>query len=172
MPYLPAKDEIISLNWFSSRGLKTGIIQRFWTSDYLTWTQHFTFCRFFRKRNFFGNFDRDFGQCFTKGIFLTEHKDFWNFSFDGEFSMLQAAALKKAGDRKHLCKVSLQIPHSALLPCPQKSFSYQNNKFLNIKMCRVGTLGMFIPVSACAKPSARDRNFNEIQRRDGNEIVA
>ena len=39
-------------------------------------------------------------------------------------------------------------------------------------MCRVGTLGMFIPVSACAKPSARDRNFNEIQRRDGNEIVA
>ena len=169
MPYLPAKYEIISLNRFSSRGLKTGIIQRFWTSDYLTWTQHFTFCRFFRKRNFFGNFDRDFGQCFTKGLNI---KIFETSVLTANSRCLQAAALKKAGDRKHLCKVSLQIPHSALLPCPQKSFSYQNNKFLNIKMCRVGTLGMFIPVSACAKPSARDRNFNEIQRRDGNEIVA
>ena len=87
MSYLRAKDELVSLNRFSSRGL-----WKWYNSNVLdqrlygVW-QHFTFCRFSRKRKFFGNFDCDFRKCFTKGFFLTEYEEFRNFSFDGEFSI-------------------------------------------------------------------------------------
>ena len=87
MPYVPAKDELVSLNCLSSRWL-----WKWYNSNVLDRRlygvgQHFTFCRFSRKRKFFGNFDCDFRKNFTKGFFLTEYKGFQNFLFDSKFSI-------------------------------------------------------------------------------------
>ena len=87
MPYLPAKDELVSLNRLSSRGLwkwyNSKVLDR-WLYGVV---QHFTFCLFSRKRKFFGNFDCDFRKCFTKGFFLTKYEEFPNFRFGGKFSI-------------------------------------------------------------------------------------
>ena len=91
MPYLPAKDEVVSFDRFSSRGFwkwYNSEVWRFLNGDYMAWTQHFSFCRFSRRRKFFGKFDCDFLKFFTKEFFLTEYEEFWNFIFDGEFAIL------------------------------------------------------------------------------------
>ena len=67
MPYPPTIVELISLNRFLPKGFDNGIIQEFSTGDYM----HFTFCRFSQKIKFFGNFDRYFRKCLTKGFFFT-----------------------------------------------------------------------------------------------------
>ena len=87
MPYLPAKDELVSLNRLSSRGLWKWYNSKVFDRRLYGVGQHFTFCRFSRKRKFFGNFDCDFRKCFTKGFFLTEYEEFLNFCFDGKFSI-------------------------------------------------------------------------------------
>ena len=87
MPYLPAKDELVSLNRLSSRGLWKWYNSKVLDRRLYGVGQHFTFCRFSRKRKFFGNFDCDFRKCFTKGFFLTEYEGFRNFRFDGKFSI-------------------------------------------------------------------------------------
>ena len=43
--------------------------------------EHFTFCRFSRKRKFFGNFDCDFRKSFTI------YEEFRNCCFDGKLSI-------------------------------------------------------------------------------------
>ena len=87
MPYLPAKDELVSLNRLSSRWLWKWYNSKVLDRRLYGVGQHFTFCRFSRKRKFFGNFDCDFRKCFTKGFFLTEYEEFRNFRFDGKFSI-------------------------------------------------------------------------------------
>ena len=68
MPYLPAKDELVSLNRLSSRGLWKRYNSNVFDRRLYGVGQHFTFCRFSRKRKFFGNFDCDFRKSFTKGF--------------------------------------------------------------------------------------------------------
>ena len=51
MPYLPAKDELVSLNRLSSKGFENGIIQRFLTGDYMAWNSISLFAGFFEKEN-------------------------------------------------------------------------------------------------------------------------
>ena len=87
MPYLPAKDEVVSLNRRSSRGLWKWYNSKVLDRRLYGVGQQFTFCRFSRKRKFFGNFDCDFRKCFTKDFFLTEYEEFRNFRFDGKFSI-------------------------------------------------------------------------------------
>ena len=69
MPYLPAKDELVSLNRLSSRGLWKWYNSKVLDRRLYGVGQHFTFCRFSRKRKFFGNFDCDFRKCLTNGFF-------------------------------------------------------------------------------------------------------
>ena len=57
--------------------------------------QHFTFCRFSRKRKLFRNFDCDFRKRFTKGFFPTEYEEFRNFHLTASSRYLQTAALKE-----------------------------------------------------------------------------
>ena len=106
MPYLPAKDELVSLNRLSSRGLwkwyNSNVLDR---RLYGVW-QHFTFCRFSRQRKFFGNFDCDFRKCFTKGFFLTEYEGFWHFRFDGKFSIFKSGF--NAVFKSHITKTLIQ----------------------------------------------------------------
>ena len=87
MPYLPAKDELVSLNRLSSRGLWKRYNSNVFDQQLYGVGQHFTFCRFSRKRKLFGNFDCDFRKSLTKGFFLTEYEEFRNFRFDGKFSI-------------------------------------------------------------------------------------
>ena len=87
MPYLPAKDELLSLNRLSSRG--------HWKWSYSKVFDRrlgrgAAFHRFSRKRKFFGNCDCDFRKCFTR------YEEFRNFCFDGKFSIFKTAALKLA----------------------------------------------------------------------------
>ena len=82
MPYLPAKDELVSLNRLSSRGLWKWYNSKVLDRRLYGVGQHFTFCRFLEKEN-----SCDFRKCFTKGFFLTEYKEFRNFRFDGKFSI-------------------------------------------------------------------------------------
>ena len=79
---------------FLPEGFENGIIQRFWTGDYMAWRQHFTFCRFSRKRKFFGNFDYDFRKCFTKGFFWLNMKNFKISVLTTNSWYLQADTLK------------------------------------------------------------------------------
>ena len=88
MPYLPAKDELVSLNRLSSRGLRKWYNSKVLDRRLYGVGQRFSFRRFSRKRKFFGNFDCDFRKCFTKGFFLTEYEEFRNFRFDGKFSII------------------------------------------------------------------------------------
>ena len=60
MPYLPAKDELVSLNRLSSKGFWKWYNSKVFDRRLYGVEQHFTFCRFSRKRIFFGNFDCDF----------------------------------------------------------------------------------------------------------------
>ena len=69
MPYLPAKDELVSLNRLSSKGFWKWYNSKVFDRRLYGVEQHFTFCRFSRKRKFFGNFDCDFRKRFTKGFF-------------------------------------------------------------------------------------------------------
>ena len=55
MPYLPAKVELVSLNRFSSQGLWKWYNSRVFDQRLYAWRQHLMFCRFSRKRKFFGN---------------------------------------------------------------------------------------------------------------------
>ena len=75
---------------FLPEGFENGIIQRLYGVG-----QHFTFCRFSRKRKFFGNFDWDFRKCLAKGFFSDwiwriSKFPFWRQILD----ILQTAALK------------------------------------------------------------------------------
>ena len=85
LPYLSAKDELVSLNRLSSRGLWKWYNSKVLDRRLYGVGQHFTFCRFSLKRKFFGNFDCDFRKSFTKGFFLSEYEEFRNFRFDGNF---------------------------------------------------------------------------------------
>ena len=95
MPYLPAKDELVSLNRLSSRGLWKWYNSKVLDRRLYGVGQQFTFCRFSRKRKFFGNFDCDFRKCFTKGFFLTEYEDFEISVLTENSRYLQTAALKE-----------------------------------------------------------------------------
>ena len=64
MPYLPAKDELVSLNRLSSKGFWKWYNSKVFDRRLYGVEQHFTFCRFSRKRKFFGNFDCDFRKWF------------------------------------------------------------------------------------------------------------
>ena len=87
LPYLPAKDELVSLNRLSSRGLRKWYNSKVLDRRLYGVGQRFSFRRFSGKRKFFGNFDCDFRKCFTKGFFLTNYEEFRNFRFDGKFSI-------------------------------------------------------------------------------------
>ena len=87
LPYLPAKDELVSLNRLSSRGLRKWYNSKVLDRRLYGVGQRFSFRRFSRKRKFFGNLDCDFRKCFTKDFFLTEYEEFRNFRFDGKFSI-------------------------------------------------------------------------------------
>ena len=52
MPYLPAKDELVSLNRLSSRGLWKWYNSKVLDRRLYGVGQHFTFCRFSQKRKF------------------------------------------------------------------------------------------------------------------------
>ena len=82
MPYLPGKDELVSLNRLSSRGLWKWYNSKVLDRRLCGVGQHFTFCRFSRKRKSFGNFNCDFSK-----MFLTDYEEFRNFRFDGKFSI-------------------------------------------------------------------------------------
>ena len=87
-PYLPAKDELVSLNRFSFRGLWKWYNLKALGQRLLAWGSISPFAGFLEKGKFFGNFDGDFRKCFTIFFFfLTEYEEFRNFSFDGEFSI-------------------------------------------------------------------------------------
>ena len=98
MPYVPAEDELVSLNRLSSRGLWKWYNSKVLDQRLYGVGQTFTFCRFSRKRKSFGNFDCDFRKCFSKQIFLTENEVFRNFSFEGNSRYLQTAALMQKGN--------------------------------------------------------------------------
>ena len=68
VPYFPARDKRVSLNRLSSRGLWKWCTSKVLDRRLYGVGQHFTFCRFSRKK-FFGNFDCDFRKSFTKGFF-------------------------------------------------------------------------------------------------------
>ena len=93
MPYLPAKDELVSLNRLSSRGLWKWYNSKVLDRRLYGVGQHFTFCRFSRKRKFFGNFDCDFRKCFTKGFFWLNMKNFEISVLTANSRYLQTAAL-------------------------------------------------------------------------------
>ena len=81
MPYLPAKDELVSLNRLSSRGIWKWYGSKVFDLRLYGVEQHFTFCRFSRKRKLFGNFDCDFRKSFTKGFFCDGIWRILKFSF-------------------------------------------------------------------------------------------
>ena len=87
MPYLPAKDELVSLNHSSSQGL-----WKWYNSKVLAIFNKQWLHPSFLKKIFYRNFDFDFRKCFTEGFFLTEYEEFQNFSFDGKFLIVQTAA--------------------------------------------------------------------------------
>ena len=87
MPYLPAKDEVVSLNRRSSRGLWKWYNSKVLDRRLYGVGQHFTFCRFSQKRKFLETLILIFAKWFTKGFFLTEYEEFRNFRFDGKFSI-------------------------------------------------------------------------------------
>ena len=60
MSYLSAKDKLVSWNPFSSRGLWKWYNSKVLDRRLYGVGQHFTCCRFSRKRKFFGNFNCDF----------------------------------------------------------------------------------------------------------------
>ena len=87
MPYLPAKDEVVSLNRRFSWGLWKWYNSKVLDRRLYGVGQHFTFCRFSQKRKFLETLILIFAKCFTKGFFLTEYEEFRNFRFDGKFSI-------------------------------------------------------------------------------------
>ena len=102
---LPAKDGLFSLNRLSSRGLWKWYDSKVLDRRLYGVGKHFTFCRFSRKRNFFGNFGCDFRKCFTKGFF------FWPNMKNFEISVLTA-------NSRHLHVAALKdmvLPASCLL---------------------------------------------------------
>ena len=86
MPYLPAKVELVSLNRFSSQGLWKWYNSRVFDQRLYAWRQHLMFCRFSRKRKFFGNW-LWFSKMSHQRAFFTEYEEFRNFSFDSKFSI-------------------------------------------------------------------------------------
>ena len=76
MPYLPAKDELVSLNHLSSRGL-----WKWYNSNVLDRRlygvgQHFTFCWFLEKENSLETLIVIFENVSTRGFSLTEYEGF------------------------------------------------------------------------------------------------
>ena len=76
MPYLPAKDEVVSLNRLFSRGLWKWIIQRFQTGDYMAWGSISLFACFLEKKKIFGNW-LWFSKMFHQRVFSDR---IWRFS--------------------------------------------------------------------------------------------
>ena len=69
MSYLSVKDELVSLNLFSSpEGFENGIL-RFWTEKYMVWGSIHLLPVFSKKIKFFGNFNCDFRNFSPKGFF-------------------------------------------------------------------------------------------------------
>ena len=107
MPYLPAKDEVVSLNPFSSRGLwkwynsKPGLAiskRRLYGVN-----TAFHYLPVFSKKKILWKikiFHCDFRTCFTKGFFLTKYEEFRIFSFDGEFSIFTNSRSLNCGKYK------------------------------------------------------------------------
>ena len=94
MPYLPAKGEFVSLNRLSSRELWKWYNSKVFDRWLYGVGQHFTFCRFSRKRKLFAIFDCDFRKYFTKGFFWLNMKNLEISVLTANSRYLQTAALK------------------------------------------------------------------------------
>ena len=121
MPYLPVKDELISFNRLSSRGLWKWYNSKILVRRLYGGGEHFTFCRFSRKRKFVGNFHCDFRKCFTKGFFSDW---IWRIS---KFPVLTANIRPCHGFRRHLDEWANagEITHSTEI-IPDIRFSYKH----------------------------------------------
>ena len=67
---------------------ENGIIQRFWTGDYMARGSISLFAGFLEKENSLEALIVIFETGSPKGFFLTEYEGFRNFRFDGKFSIL------------------------------------------------------------------------------------
>ena len=91
MPYLPTKDELVSLNRLSSRWLWKWYNSKVFDRRLYGVGQHFTFCPFSRKRESFGDFDCDLRK--WKGFFWLNMKNFEISVLTANSRYLQTAAL-------------------------------------------------------------------------------
>ena len=92
MPYLPAKDELVSLKRLSSRGLWKWYNSRVCDRRLYGVGQHFTFCRFSRKGNSLETLIVIFEKVSSKGFLWL--KNFEISVLTANFRYLQTAALK------------------------------------------------------------------------------
>ena len=94
MPYLPAKDELVSLNRLSSRGLwkwyNSKVLDR---RLYGVW-QHFPFCGFLEKENSLETLIVIFEKVSPNGLFWLNMKNFEISVLTANSRYLQTAALK------------------------------------------------------------------------------
>ena len=126
MSYLSAKDELVSLTRFSSRGLWKWYNSKVLDRRLYGAGQHFTCCRFSRKRKFFGNFNCDFQKFSPKGF-----SDYMNMkSFEipvltENSQHLQTAALKFLA--KRLLSLSPRLNDYSICnidtSCPCKAYT-------------------------------------------------
>ena len=93
MPYLPAKDKRVSLNRFSSWGLWKLYNSKVLDRRLYGVGQHFTFCRFSRKKNSLETLIVIFEKVLPKGFFWLNMKDFENSVLTANSRCLQTAAL-------------------------------------------------------------------------------
>ena len=94
MPYLPAKDELVSLKRLSSRGLWKWYNSRVCDRRLYGVGQHFTFCRFSRKGNSLETLIVIFEKVSSKGFLWLNMKNFEISVLTANSRYLQTAALK------------------------------------------------------------------------------
>ena len=99
MPYLPAKVELVSLNRFSSQGLWKWYNSRVFDQRLYAWRQHLMFCRFSRKRKFFGNWLWFSKMSHQRVFFLLNMKNFEISVLTANSLFLQTATLNFQGIR-------------------------------------------------------------------------
>ena len=93
MPYLPAKDELVSLDRLSSRGLWKWF-KRFWTGDYMAWGSISLFGGFLEHENSLETLIVIFENVSTKGSFWLKLKYFEILVLTANSRYLQTAGLK------------------------------------------------------------------------------
>ena len=84
--YLP-KMNLSPWTVFLPEGFENGVVQRFLSCDYMAWSSISLFAGFLQKENCLETLIVIFEKVSPKGFFVTEYEEFWNFRFDGKFSI-------------------------------------------------------------------------------------